>query len=143
MGLTTKVQSGDDCIASNRTEALMALGGYEQSAGKQSALSALPSRESFHTNRHPLPTISLPKGGGAIRSIGEKFAANPVTGTGSMTVPVATSPGRSGFGPQLSLAYDSAVGNGTFGFGWRLNLPSIIRKTDKGLPRYLDAEESD
>jgi len=31
------------------------------------------------------PTISLPKGGGAIRGIGEKFAANPVTGTGSMT----------------------------------------------------------
>ncbi len=29
------------------------------------------------------PAISLPKGGGAIRGIGEKFAANPVTGTGS------------------------------------------------------------
>ena len=27
------------------------------------------------------PAISLPKGGGAIRGIGEKFAANPVTGT--------------------------------------------------------------
>ena len=32
-----------------------------------------------------LPAVSLPKGGGAIRGIGEKFAANPVTGTGSMT----------------------------------------------------------
>jgi hypothetical protein len=31
-------------------------------------------------------SISLPKGGGAIRGIGEKFAANPVTGTGSITV---------------------------------------------------------
>ncbi|HKQ72419.1 MAG TPA: hypothetical protein VJ810_01730 [Blastocatellia bacterium] len=30
----------------------------------------------------PPPSISLPKGGGAIRGIGEKFAANPVTGTG-------------------------------------------------------------
>ena len=53
------------------------------------------------------PAITLPKGGGAIRGIGEKFAANPVTGTGSMSVPIATSPGRSGFGPQLSLSYDS------------------------------------
>jgi hypothetical protein len=35
------------------------------------------------------PAISLPKGGGAIRGIGEKFAANPVTGAGSMTVPIA------------------------------------------------------
>jgi len=89
------------------------------------------------------PSISLPKGGGAIRGIGEKFAANPVTGTGSMSVPIATSPGRSGFGPQLSLSYDSGAGNGPFGFGWSLSLPSITRKTDKGLPQYRDAEESD
>jgi len=89
------------------------------------------------------PSIQLPKGGGAIRGIGEKFAANPVTGTGSMSVPIATSPGRSGFGPQLSLSYDSGAGNGSFGFGWSLSLPSITRKTDKGLPQYLDAVESD
>jgi RHS repeat-associated protein len=95
------------------------------------------------SNQISPPTISLPKGGGAIRGIGEKFAANPVTGTGSMTVSIATSPGRSGFGPQLSLSYDSGAGNGPFGFGWSLSLPSITRKTDKGLPRYDDVEESD
>ena len=89
------------------------------------------------------PELSLPKGGGAIRGIGEKFAANPVTGTGSMSVPIATSPGRSGFGPQLSISYDSGAGNGPFGFGWSLSLPSVTRKTDKGLPQYLDALESD
>lgn len=89
------------------------------------------------------PAISLPKGGGAIRGMGEKFSANPVTGTGSMTVPIATSPGRSGFGPQLSLSYDSGAGNGPFGLGWSLSLPAITRKTDKGLPQYLDTNESD
>jgi RHS repeat-associated protein len=89
------------------------------------------------------PSINLPKGGGAIRGIGEKFSANLVTGTGSMSVPIATSPGRSGFGPQLSLSYDSGAGNGPFGFGWSLSLPAITRKTDKGLPQYLDSEESD
>jgi RHS repeat-associated protein len=73
--------------------------------------------------------------------MGEKFAANPVTGTGSMSVPIATSPGRGGFGPQLSLSYDSAAGNGPFGFGWSLSLPAITRKTDKGLPRYQDGQE--
>lgn len=89
------------------------------------------------------PSISLPKGGGAIKGMGEKFAANPVTGTGSMSIPIATSPGRSGFGPQLSLSYDSGAGNGIFGLGWNQSLPAITRKTDKGLPRYWDAEESD
>jgi hypothetical protein len=89
------------------------------------------------------PEVTLPKGGGAIRGIGEKFSANPVTGTGTLTVPIATTAGRSGFGPQLSLSYDSGSGNGPFGFGWHLSIPSITRKTEKGLPRYFDEEESD
>src|SRR5881227_2988072 len=106
---------------------------------------ASTSKDGFSPEASPFtsPQISLPKGGGAIRGIGEKFAANPVTGTGSMTVPIATSPGRSGFGPQLSLSYDSGAGNGPFGFGWSLSLPAITRKTDKGLPQYWDNEESD
>ncbi|HEX7957954.1 MAG TPA: SpvB/TcaC N-terminal domain-containing protein, partial [Pyrinomonadaceae bacterium] len=60
-----------------------------------------------------------------------------------MTVELNNSPGRSGFGPQLSLTYDSGAGNGPFGFGWSLSLPNVTRKTDKGLPQYRDAEESD
>jgi len=31
-----------------------------------------------------VPRISLPSGGGAIRGIGEKFSAIPLTGTGSL-----------------------------------------------------------
>ena len=89
------------------------------------------------------PAITTPKGGGAIHGMGEKFSANPVAGTGSMTVPIATSPGRSGIGPTLSLTYDSGAGNGPFGLGWQLSVPAITRKTDKGLPRYLDTIESD
>lgn len=111
------------------------------SASGQSTASSTqaPQEKSFQI---AAPSISLPKGGGAIRGMGEKFAANSVTGTGSMSVPIATSPGRSGFGPQLSLSYDSGAGNGLFGFGWNLSLPSITRKTDKGLPKYQDATES-
>jgi RHS repeat-associated protein len=89
------------------------------------------------------PQISLPKGGGALRGIGEKFAANPVTGTGSLTIPIAISPGRAGFSPQLTLTYDSGAGNGPFGLGWNLSLPAITRRTDKGLPQYQDEVESD
>jgi RHS repeat-associated protein len=90
-----------------------------------------------------VPQISLPKGGGAIRGIGEKFSANPVTGTASVGVPIPTSPDRSGFEPRLSLNYDSGAGNGPFGMGWNVSLPSITRRTNKGLPQYQDADESD
>lgn len=114
----------------------------EQNGSRQPTASSSqpPQEKSFQI---AAPSISLPKGGGAIRGIGEKFAANPVTGTGSMTVPIATSPGGSGFGPQLSLSYDSGTGNGPPGFGWSLSLPAITRKTAKGLPRYRDTVESD
>jgi len=84
------------------------------------------------------PQVSLPKGGGAIRGIGEKFSANPVTGSATMSVPIFVSPGRSGFGPRLALSYGSGSGNGPFGLGWSLSIPAITRKTEKGLPRYED-----
>src|SRR3954471_18582334 len=102
-----------------------------------------PTSTSDDEHKLAAPAINLPKGGGAIRGMGEKFAANPHTGTGSMTVPIPTSAGRGNFGSQLSLSYDSGAGNGPFGFGWSLSIPSITRKTDKGLPHYDDAEESD
>nr|WP_242515503.1 SpvB/TcaC N-terminal domain-containing protein [Sorangium cellulosum] len=86
---------------------------------------------------------ALPNGGGAIRGVDEKFSANPVTGTGSFSIPLPLSPGRAGFGPGLAVTYDSGAGNGPFGVGWQLSIPRITRKTDKGLPRYDDAHESD
>lgn len=89
------------------------------------------------------PAVSLPKGGGAVRSIGEKFSVNPVTGTAAITIPIAAPAGRGGVGPQLSMSYDSGGGNGPFGFGWGLSLPAISRKTDKGLPKYIDGADSD
>jgi RHS repeat-associated protein len=89
------------------------------------------------------PAVTLPKGGGAVRPMGEKFAANPVTGTASMTIPIPVTPGRAGSGPSVALSYDSGSGNGAFGFGWSLSLASVSRRTDRGIPRYQDAEHSD
>ncbi len=88
------------------------------------------------------PLLQLPKGGGAIKGISEKFSANPVTGTSSFSIPLPVSPAR-GLEPQLALSYDSGAGNGPFGLGWTLAVPSIGRKTEKGLPQYLDQEDSD
>jgi RHS repeat-associated protein len=93
--------------------------------------------------RFSAPAASLPKGGGAIKGMGEKFAASPVTGTGSLTIPLPLSPGRSGFTPALALSYDSGSGNGPYGFGWSVGYPSITRRTDRGIPQYLDKQESD
>jgi hypothetical protein len=82
--------------------------------------------------------LELPKGGGAIRGIGETFEVNAVTGTGSISVPLPITPGRGGFSPQLALSYNSGGGNSPFGLGWDMGVPSISRKTDKRLPTYRD-----
>src|SRR5262249_21683814 len=90
------------------------------------------------TGGYQPPVVSVPRGGGALRGIGENFAANPATGTGSLSIPVPVSPGRSEFTPTLGLGYDSGQGNGPFGLGWQLDLGAVTRKTDKGVPRYGD-----
>lgn len=90
-----------------------------------------------------IPSIVLPKGGGALRSIAEKLGVSPALGTGAMTLPIAAPPDRSGASPSLTLTYDSARGNGVFGLGWHLSVAAITRKTEKGLPAYRDADESD
>lgn len=90
-----------------------------------------------------IPQISLPKGGGAIKGVDEKFEVNAANGTASLSLPLPFSPGRNGFMPAIALGYNSGSGNGLFGLGWDLGYPSIQRKTDKRLPRYRDGEESD
>jgi YD repeat-containing protein len=86
----------------------------------------------------PSQIISLPKGGGALQGIGEKFSPDLHTGTGNFTVPIALPPGRNGFQPQLNLVYSTGNGNGPFGLGWNLSVPGIARQTARGIPRYRD-----
>jgi RHS repeat-associated protein len=88
------------------------------------------------------PQINLPKGGGAIRSIDEKFTVNAINGTATLNIPLPFSSGR-GASPSLELTYNSGLGNGPFGLGWIMKLSSIKRKTDKELPQYFDQSDSD
>ncbi|MBC7139121.1 MAG: toxin [Defluviimonas sp.] len=93
-------------------------------------------------SRFELPRTEFPTGGGAIRGLDERFAVNGANGTASFLIPLPVSPARGGQ-PGLSLSYSSAAGNGAFGLGWSVDIPSISRRTDRGLPQYRDAEDSD
>ncbi|MEO8149293.1 MAG: SpvB/TcaC N-terminal domain-containing protein [Bacteroidia bacterium] len=95
------------------------------------------------SNAIEVPSISLPKGGGAIKSIDEKFSINAANGTAGFSIPFPFSPSRNGFMPGMSLSYNSGSGKGIFGLGWNAEPPSITRKTEKKLPEYNDEEESD
>ncbi|MGF6225793.1 SpvB/TcaC N-terminal domain-containing protein [Pseudomonas frederiksbergensis] len=89
-----------------------------------------------------LPVIapSLPKGGGAIQSIGKGRGAIDAHGAASYEIALPISPGR-GFAPSLSLSYGSSVGNSMFGIGWGVSLPTVARRTSKGVPAYAEDDE--
>jgi len=94
-------------------------------------------------NLIPMPAINIPKGGGALKSIDEKFQVNAANGTASLSIPLPLSKSRGDFAPSLALTYNSGSGGSPFGLGWNINLPAIKRRTDKQLPMYQDALESD
>src|SRR5687767_3975371 len=64
----------------------------------------------------PVNAPSLPKGGGAVHSIGKGLGTVGAHGAASYEIALPISPGR-GFAPSLSLSYSSSAGNGVFGIG--------------------------
>jgi RHS repeat-associated protein len=84
----------------------------------------------------PSQIISLPKGGGALKGIGETFSSDLYTGTGHISVPITLPAGRNGTQPELNLAYSTGGGNGPLGLGWGIGVPEISRRTSGGIPRY-------
>ena len=105
--------------------------------------SGLSKTDRAKSNTIEIPSISLPKGGGALKGIDEKFTVNAVNGTNSMSIPLPVGAGRGGFSPSLSLSYSSGFGNGAYGLGWSVGLPFIKRKTEQELPQYQDDIDSD
>jgi len=102
----------------------------------------LTEERATKSNAIDIPSIALPKGGGAIKGIDEKFQVNAANGTISFGVPLPIAAGR-GFSPSLSLQYNSGAGNSAFGMGWNAAIPSVSRKTDKRLPQYRDEVDAD
>ena len=103
-------------------------------------LGSLTQEVPSESNRIKIPKIELPRGGGAMKGIDEKFKVNASNGTAALSVPIPVTPGRQGFNPSLAINYNSGGGNSSFGLGWSLDIPTITRKTDKGLPRYTDED---
>lgn len=82
--------------------------------------------------------LPLPKGGGAIRSIGETFSPDLHTGTGNYRIPLWFPRGPGKFQPDMGIVYSTGGGNGPFGMGWHLPVMRMTRRTDQGLPTYDD-----
>jgi RHS repeat-associated protein len=115
----------------------------DQNIPSESPLGKLTTENATKSNAIEIPQISLPKGGGALKGIDEKFEVNSANGTATFSIPLPLTPSRNDFSPSLSLSYNSGSGNSPYGLGWDVNLPAIQRKTDDRLPRYRDGFEED
>ena len=86
--------------------------------------------------------VSLPGGGGALGSLGERFQPDLLRGTGNYAIPIDLPRGQAGLCPSLRLSYSTGQGNGPFGMGWQLAGPfAITRRTDRGVPFYDARDE--
>jgi hypothetical protein len=66
--------------------------------------------------------------------------SSSLTPSGAMTynMPIKVSPGRQGLQPQLSVTYNSLVGNGVMGMGWNIAGLSSIARIGKSI--YYDGK---
>lgn len=82
------------------------------------------------------PRTSLPTSadGGALGSGKLNFQPDLFTGRFTYSVPIAVPPGRQNSQPKLGLQYNSSVGNGWCGVGWKFEIGKIERETRYGVP---------
>ena len=71
------------------------------SSSNSSAINTLTKENATESNAIQIPEISLPKGGGALKGIDEKFEVNSANGTAGFSIPLPITPGRNGFSPSL------------------------------------------
>ena len=79
--------------------------------------------------------ITFPKGGGAVKGIGDSLNVNLFSGAGMYSIPIPVTAAR-GFDPQLALNYSSGSGNGVFGQGFSLPLSKVSINTSLRIPKY-------
>ena len=77
----------------------------------KNSIKSLIKENVTESNAVKIPGISLPKGGGALKGIDEKFEVNGANGTAAFNIPLPVTPGRNGFSPSLTLSYNSGSGN--------------------------------
>ena len=82
------------------------------------------------------PSITLAKGGGAIKSIDEQFLLNIDNETSGFSIPFPFLPLRNGLmPPSMSLSYNSGSGNEIWGLGWNANIihvaSNLINQEDR------------
>jgi hypothetical protein len=76
----------------------------------------------------------------AFTSLATKMRVDPQFGSTTSSIPIKLPLGRKEMTPDLTVRYSSNLGNGMLGAGWDLDLGSIKRSTNHGVPLNYAAE---
>lgn len=74
---------------------------FDPKEKSKDSISSLVQEKATESNAIKIPEISLPKGGGALKGIDEKFQVNAANGTAAFTILLPVTSGRNGFFPSL------------------------------------------
>lgn len=97
----------------------------------------LPARADNKSGVRP-NVISLPSGPGSLEGLGTSFQPMLNTGTAKYEIKIQVPMGTAGHTPRLALSYEGGWGDGPAGIGWMFEPGAVTRRTDRGIPRYVD-----
>lgn len=95
----------------------------------------MPPLADRQTSTIALPKLTLPSGGGRTGDPPTAFAADENLGSGTLIFPFNLPVARE-LTLQLAISYASGGGNGLFGVGFSVDIPSFSLNTRFGVPRY-------
>lgn len=84
--------------------------------------------------------ISMPSLPGTVEGLPATIIESLAKGQFQYQVEIKVPKGVNDLQPDLKLSYNSANGQGDFGHGWSLNIPSISRSTKNGVPLYNSSD---
>ncbi len=71
-----------------------------------------------------------------IQNVGKTIMVDQRSGGAGVSVPLYLPEGRGGVTPPLQLTWSPTAGDGPFGFGWSMEMGSVVRNTKNGVPQY-------
>jgi RHS repeat-associated protein len=101
-----------------------------------------PVARSQYTGGPPSTSLPTSADGGALGSGQLNFQPDLFTGRFTYSVPIVVPPARQNSQPNLGLTYNSSVGNGICGVGWKFEIGKIERQTRYGVPVLRPASGS-
>ena len=81
-------------------------------------------------------TLKSPSGPASIKGLAQDPSLSLFSAQVQYQIPIDLPAGPGGIKPSMSLMYDGSLGSGAMGMGWKIDVPRIERKTQKGVPTF-------